>query len=203
MKPSLRNHCLIILLLCLPAGAMAAEAEEAVPLALQMEVRLGDVSQEKIANGTASDGTSRLPSESAGPVMPYLIGGLLLAIAGFFVGRSLRKEPSVEDGADTPVALWLDAEKLQSDLQDLEGELSRQQHSNEELAHEREQLLVLHADQLHQLRGEKEELERELNAVRLRSDPDDDANATIDALRNEIEQLRGADQHSGEKLRFG
>ncbi len=194
MSNSILKLALIVVLLA--ALPLAAQENTDAP-GLEMDPAFGERSLEKIADGSASAGESRLESLSEPSTISWpvaLAGALALMLAGFAAGAFMTRQKSPPGESEAPVALWLDAEKLQADLEELEGELGKQQHSNEELASDREQLLLLHADQAHELRCEKEELERELSALRLRGgDIDAETQETIDQLRVENAQLRGAD----------
>ncbi|MDH3587951.1 MAG: hypothetical protein OEQ74_00970, partial [Gammaproteobacteria bacterium] len=195
----------LIAVMALLAGPLPADEPEAT--GLEMELHLGERSVEKLADGTASMGESRLAIEpTAAPpessLTAILVGALALALAAFGAGALVARRNVPESKAEPPVALWLDGEKLQGELQVREAELEKQQIHTEEIVAEREQLLLLHADQVHELRGEKEELERELQAMRLRGGDDTataDLQATVDSLRAEIESLRGADDETRDR----
>ncbi|MBT8137623.1 MAG: hypothetical protein KJO54_11465, partial [Gammaproteobacteria bacterium] len=192
---------MLTLVLAVP-GAGVLAAEQTPPAGLQLDYSLDERSLEKIADGSAAQGISRLDAEpdvvtAPGTPIALLLAGLVLAAAAAFAGGFwLARRMAAQPAADAPVALWLDAEQLQADLQQRDGEIEEQQRSYAELAAEREQLLLSHADELHELRGEKEELQRELNALRLRGShggDGDDAQATIDSLREELARLQSTD----------
>lgn len=191
---------LMLTVVLFTAGPLVAQ-ENVETVGLEMEKSLGQQSRQKLADGTASVGQSRLNTNKPTISLPVGIAtALALTLGGSAAGVYLtRRKKRVPVDTEAPVALWLDAQKLQSDLEELETELGQQRHDNEEINSDREELLLLHADQLHELRREKEEVDRELNALRLRgggSGSDDKAQEIIDGLRFEIEQLRGADDQS-------
>ncbi len=197
---------LLVLVLLLPMTALPSWADEtaAPDPGLLMDLTLSEESLQKLADGTASQGESRLesaitapPAAEAAPVSAWKFwaGGAALLVLGFVTGLLLRGRSEEAGQSDAPVRQWLDAEKLQEQLEERDEQLRQQLAAVEELTADRENLVFQHTTDLEELQAEKDALSRELHALRLRSEEpvSDEAQQTIDALRAEIERLKGAD----------
>ncbi|MBT8144785.1 MAG: hypothetical protein KJO55_08790 [Gammaproteobacteria bacterium] len=195
---------LIALLLILLFAPAMAQQDSAVALELRLDPGLSELSYQRLEDGSAAaqpvpepvpEPVSRPPLQS--PQLPLslpvlLAAAVILALLAFSLGLLLARRRLVEAGqAAAPVQLWNDSDSLESEVGDLREQLAEQQLLNESLqtAHEQQ------AEELHNLREERNSALTESQVLRMRHDDGElgEAHALIDELRSEIEKLRGAE----------
>lgn len=193
----------LMVMLALPGGLHAAPGEPPGQLELRLETSLGEVSRQRLEDGTAAirpaPTPTMAPAVAPGPgpdwysYTPALLSGaVFLALLAFCLGvLTARRRLQQLRQATTPIQLWNDSDSLETENADLREQLQEQQLLNDSL----QSLSESQKEQLESLRHERDQAASESQVLRMRQDDEELASAheLIDQLRAEIEQLQGAD----------